>query len=133
MPFGANDVSRKLSKLVCNIETLLRKDAALLTLRHTVHLTAHPTDKSHIIKQPLCGQTHEWVFLGSEITLTSLPPCGSAAVLTRCNRHVGRHLASARCLLRLILRKNINCCTVEVSLFTAHHVVVFIAALKTLR
>ena len=44
MPFGADDVSRKLSKLVCNVETLLRKDGVPSHVTALVHLTAHPTE-----------------------------------------------------------------------------------------
>ncbi len=45
MPFGANDVSRKLSKLVCNGLDFAAQRRCTSKLAALVHLTAHPTDK----------------------------------------------------------------------------------------
>ena len=45
MPFGADDVSRKLSKLVCNIEDFAAQRRCTSQVTALVHLTAHPTDK----------------------------------------------------------------------------------------
>ena len=84
MPFGADDVSRKLSKLVCNIEDFAAQRRCTSQVTALVHLTAHPTDKSLAERVlPL-------------ITLTSLPPCGSAAVLTGGNGHTKSRQRSTR-------------------------------------